>query len=62
MGPDADMSGYCRSFELYSDVLFLDMMKRKINFQEWLYVGPVDLNDNKKIEVGCGGDLSNRFP
>jgi hypothetical protein len=41
-----------RSFELYRDVLFLDMMKRKTNSQEWPYVGVV-LNGYKKIEVAC---------
>jgi hypothetical protein len=33
-----------RSFELYGDVLFLDMMKRKTNSQECPYVGPIVLN------------------
>ncbi len=46
-----------RSFELYGDVLFLDMMKRKTNSQEWPYVGPVVLNGNKKIEVAAEGIL-----
>jgi hypothetical protein len=40
-----------RSFELYGDVLFLDMMKRKIKSKKWPYVGPVVLNGNKKMEV-----------
>jgi hypothetical protein len=43
-----------RSFELYGDVF---MMKRKINSQEWPYVGPVVLNGNKKIEVAAEGIL-----
>jgi hypothetical protein len=46
-----------RSFELYGDVFFLDMMKRKTNSQEWPYVGPVVLNGNKKIEVAAEGML-----
>ncbi len=46
-----------RSFELYGDVLFLDMMNRKTNSQEWPYVGPVVLNGNKKIEVAAEGIL-----
>jgi hypothetical protein len=44
-----------RSFELYSDVLFCDMMKGKIGSQEWPYVGPV--NSHKKIEVATKGIL-----
>jgi hypothetical protein len=44
-----------RSFELYGDALFLDMMKRKTNSQEWPYAGPVVLNGNKKIEVAAEG-------
>jgi hypothetical protein len=46
-----------RSFELYGDVLFLDMMKRKTNSQEWPDVSPVILNGNKKIEVASWGIL-----
>jgi hypothetical protein len=46
-----------RSFELYGDVLFLDMMKRKLNSLHWPYVGPVVLNGNKKIEVAAEGIL-----
>jgi hypothetical protein len=46
-----------RSFELYGDVLFLDMMKRRLNSQHWPYVGPVVLNGNKKIEVAAEGIL-----
>jgi hypothetical protein len=46
-----------RSFELYGDVLFLDMMKRMLNSQHWPYVGPVVLNGNKKIEVAAEGIL-----
>jgi hypothetical protein len=46
------------SFKLYGNVLFLDMMKRKTNSQEWPYVGPVVLNgNNKKIEVASEGIL-----
>ncbi len=46
-----------RSFELYGDVLFLDMMKRMLNSQHWPYVGPVVLTGNKKIEVAAEGIL-----
>ena len=46
-----------RSFELYGDVLFLDMMKRKLNSQHWPYIGHVVLNGNKKIEVAAEGIL-----
>jgi hypothetical protein len=46
-----------RIFERYGNELFLDMMKRKSNSQEWPYVGPVVLNGNKKIEVAAEGIL-----
>ncbi len=46
-----------RIFELYGDVLFLDMMKRKTNSQEWPYVGPIVLNGNKKMKVAAEGVL-----
>jgi hypothetical protein len=46
-----------RSFEVYSGVFFLDMMKYKTNSQEWPYASPVVLNGNKKFEVAAEGIL-----
>ena len=46
-----------KSFELYGNVLLLDMMKRMLNSQQWSYVGTLGVNDNKKIEVDADGML-----
>jgi hypothetical protein len=43
-----------RRFELYGDVLFLDMMECMLNSQHWPYVGPaVVLNGNEKSKVAA---------
>lgn len=42
-----------RDVERYGDALFLDCMKRQQNSLHWPYIGPVLLDGDRMIRVGC---------